>query len=1282
VTRIAVAVLLLLATGAQLAAARPEPGARRSRKGFDLFAGSFQYFLVNRVVCGINTLGEFCVDPTNSPSIAGGFWPRGTPNQYIFNSGLQLAGVIPADAGFEWAGDTVGALFFDPKGTEQHGDAVTQLYSSLDAADATAWPNGGVVRDTAIYAPLLIGRNVVSQQDIWGRAWDGNPTLVAGRGHPMGVLVETRAMAWAFPAGNEDILYFVFNFYNITASDPAVYSNLDPAIQQEIAEIGADYQAGVQQILGVDLPDGGYTITNAYAAFGMDPDVDDAGHNFSTAVLPFSLAVAYKHDFLSATGFAYPPEVHGAPFAAAPGFVGVKYLKSPADPVTGEEFGLTMFSNTRNASDGFPDPEGVVQLWRYLSGNVDPAAGDNPCTVLNPIASRLCFLDQIDVDTRFYQSSGPFTLLPGQVGTIVVAYLHAAPLAAEIQIGTSMKPLIPPSAEDLASGAATARAIDRATGWVSHSDANGDGKIDQYEVQTVPRSLLQKSLVAQEVYDKRFLLPSPPDPTRFFLVPGNNQVTVVWEPSPTETLGDPFFQIAGDPTSALFDPNFREFDVEGYRIYRGRTPGDLRLIAEFDYGTTYFRDYTGAIHAGGNCAPELGIFDDCLEAFNYPVSNAGPYHDFDIAGDLIQVPPGGRVELADGSVFVVAADTAGRTGVTTPISLTSGGVPFAFVDRSVLNSITYFYAVTVFDVNSVKSGPSTLESAKIPQSAVPRGAGPGQYAAGELFEQKLFGADGTELDPTAPLPTIDPVTGIFSGPMPPTDGINVGLAAFVSELLPAEGGSVTVTIDSIKPGYASGLGNGVTERPITYYLTGQGSGAPVQFTLSVQQEAFDAEESGSANFPATNVDPDRAALYGGAASAFLAGAVGVTVPGDYQLATYSRAAANQAPEGASEHSQPRWWAGSDNENTEKPTSGVCTPWSGSCGSASAPVPDITLSAGRLPGIDTLMHISGYGTVASTPARDYDALLAGMVRAADFKVYWGAGGTVDSVIDVTHHVPVPFQTTIGPSWGILNASGFAATNQALTNDLRNDVLTWGDYLCVGPGPAYLQGYSGRNCGAAAQTPAVLSRTAELSLIAPRSSANSNAGLQALANSVVSTTGFMFYLNGHFFLMATAALPAAGTVWNARFFAGNITGPAVGTEYGFIAATRPPAVPGLRIVVEYTGAQIDYASTADSLLELIHTVPDPYYVTNNMELTTNRKVLKFVNLPAQAIIRIYSLSGILVDVVEHFDPTGGGEATWNLRNRNDQFVASGVYFYHVETPDGKKRVGRFTVVNFAQ
>ncbi len=97
--------------------------------------------------------------------------------------------------------------------------------------------------------------------------------------------------------------------------------------------------------------------------------------------------------------------------------------------------------------------------------------------------------------------------------------------------------------------------------------------------------------------------------------------------------------------------------------------------------------------------------------------------------------------------------------------------------------------------------------------------------------------------------------------------------------------------------------------------------------------------------------------------------------------------------------------------------------------------------------------------------------------------------------------------------------------------------------------------------------------------------------------------------------------------------------------------------------------------------MHTVPDPYYVMSKFEVTTANKVLKFVNLPAQAIIRIYSSSGILVTLLEHRSDSYGGSDDWNLRNRNEQVVASGVYFYHIES-GGARRVGRFTVVNFAE
>jgi flagellar hook assembly protein FlgD len=73
---------------------------------------------------------------------------------------------------------------------------------------------------------------------------------------------------------------------------------------------------------------------------------------------------------------------------------------------------------------------------------------------------------------------------------------------------------------------------------------------------------------------------------------------------------------------------------------------------------------------------------------------------------------------------------------------------------------------------------------------------------------------------------------------------------------------------------------------------------------------------------------------------------------------------------------------------------------------------------------------------------------------------------------------------------------------------------------------------------------------------------------------------------------------------------------------------------------------------------------------------------VNLPASATIRIYTTSGVLVRALVHETTTNGGEATWDVRNRNNQFVASGVYFYHVTAENGETTVGRMTITNYAQ
>jgi hypothetical protein len=74
------------------------------------------------------------------------------------------------------------------------------------------------------------------------------------------------------------------------------------------------------------------------------------------------------------------------------------------------------------------------------------------------------------------------------------------------------------------------------------------------------------------------------------------------------------------------------------------------------------------------------------------------------------------------------------------------------------------------------------------------------------------------------------------------------------------------------------------------------------------------------------------------------------------------------------------------------------------------------------------------------------------------------------------------------------------------------------------------------------------------------------------------------------------------------------------------------------------------------------------------------VNFANLPAKCTIRIFTLSGDLVKIIEHYkteeDPTAGYDY-WNLISRNTQLVVSGVYLYSVESAEGNQ-IGKFVII----
>ena len=111
--------------------------------------------------------------------------------------------------------------------------------------------------------------------------------------------------------------------------------------------------------------------------------------------------------------------------------------------------------------------------------------------------------------------------------------------------------------------------------------------------------------------------------------------------------------------------------------------------------------------------------------------------------------------------------------------------------------------------------------------------------------------------------------------------------------------------------------------------------------------------------------------------------------------------------------------------------------------------------------------------------------------------------------------------------------------------------------------------------------------------------------------------------------------------------------------------------------------------------IRVVPNPYFVTNRAVTSEGTDKVFFTHLPPRCTIRIYTLAGELVRTIEHistepYSPDDrssqgdkGGTASFELLNRYNQALASGVYIFHVEARDESdavvgNKIGRFAII----
>ena len=97
--------------------------------------------------------------------------------------------------------------------------------------------------------------------------------------------------------------------------------------------------------------------------------------------------------------------------------------------------------------------------------------------------------------------------------------------------------------------------------------------------------------------------------------------------------------------------------------------------------------------------------------------------------------------------------------------------------------------------------------------------------------------------------------------------------------------------------------------------------------------------------------------------------------------------------------------------------------------------------------------------------------------------------------------------------------------------------------------------------------------------------------------------------------------------------------------------------------------------------VYVVPNPLIVSSGLsgsdpagEITDR---VQFMGLPNRCTIRIFSYSGQLINTIEHNRDTFGNP--WYQITRNNQVLASGVYFFVVEDVSGARSQGKFVVIH---
>ncbi len=99
---------------------------------------------------------------------------------------------------------------------------------------------------------------------------------------------------------------------------------------------------------------------------------------------------------------------------------------------------------------------------------------------------------------------------------------------------------------------------------------------------------------------------------------------------------------------------------------------------------------------------------------------------------------------------------------------------------------------------------------------------------------------------------------------------------------------------------------------------------------------------------------------------------------------------------------------------------------------------------------------------------------------------------------------------------------------------------------------------------------------------------------------------------------------------------------------------------------------------------YVVPNPYVGAASFEPQRfavsgrGERKIEFRNLPANCTLRIYTLTGELVQTLKHDGNINEGIIAWDLRNSSNLEIAPGLYIYHVDGAEIGTYIGKFAII----